>query len=135
MQGTRQKITTFFMFTGQAEEAMNFYTSLFEDSDIIQIIHQENGSVMHATFTLKGQTYMCIDSAPIHDFTFTPAISMFVNCDSEEEVQNLYEHLSEGGSILMPLGETALSAKFCWIQDKYGVSWQLNLPQKDVAVK
>jgi predicted 3-demethylubiquinone-9 3-methyltransferase (glyoxalase superfamily) len=130
MTADNQKITTFLMFTGQAEEAMNFYISLFDDSEITNVLHQENGKVLHATFTLKGQSYMCIDSPINHDFTFTPSISLFVKCDSLDEVSGLFEKLSHGGSVLMELGEIPGYEKFGWVQDRYGVSWQLSLLQK-----
>ncbi|WP_202914561.1 VOC family protein [Paenibacillus antri] len=127
------KISTFLMFTGQAEEAMNYYVSLFDDSEI-RAVHRfgpneagPEGSVMHATFALKGQTFMCIDSVAQHAFTFTPSISLFVECDSEAEIDRLYASLTDGGAALMPLSPTPVSAKFGWVQDRYGVSWQLNL--------
>jgi predicted 3-demethylubiquinone-9 3-methyltransferase (glyoxalase superfamily) len=72
------KITPFLMFEGKAEEAMNFYTSLFHPSEILRVVHHEDGTVLHATFTLKGQELMCIDSRVKHNFTFTPAMSLFV---------------------------------------------------------
>jgi predicted 3-demethylubiquinone-9 3-methyltransferase (glyoxalase superfamily) len=128
MTTSDQKITTFLMFTGQAEEAMNFYISLFEDSEITNVLYQENGKILHATFTLKGQTFMCIDSPIKHEFTFTPSISLFVKCDSLDEINGLYEKVSNGGSVLMELGEIPGYEKFAWVQDKYGVSWQLSLP-------
>lgn len=130
MTAGNQKITTFLMFTGQAEEAMNFYISLFDDSEITNVLHQEDGKVLHATFTLNGQTFMCIDSPINHEFTFTPSISLFVTCDSLDEVSGLFEKLSHGGSVLMELGEIPGYEKFGWVQDPYGVSWQLSLPQK-----
>ncbi|MHA6481519.1 VOC family protein [Paenibacillus sp. strain BS8-2] len=128
-----QKINTFLMFDGQAEEAMNFYVSLFEDSEVVSIAKYgpegpgKEGSVIHASFTLKGQTYMCIDSNIKHDFTFTPAISLYVHCDSEEEIETLYGKIGEGGGPLMPLGEYGFSKKFAWVADRFGVTWQLNL--------
>jgi predicted 3-demethylubiquinone-9 3-methyltransferase (glyoxalase superfamily) len=128
-----QKITTFFMFDGQAEEAMNFYTSLFERSEILSITRYRpneagaEGTVMHATFSLNGQTFMCIDSSVKHAFTFTPAISLYVTCDTVEELDGLYEKLSEGGEVLMPLASYPFSERFGWVADKFGVSWQLNL--------
>jgi predicted 3-demethylubiquinone-9 3-methyltransferase (glyoxalase superfamily) len=117
------------MFTGQAEEAMNLYTSLFEDGEITKVLHQQDGSVLHATFTIKGQNFMCIDSSINHDFDFTPSMSLFVTCESEEELNELFEKLSEDGMVLMPIGESPVSTKFGWIQDRFGVSWQLNLPK------
>ncbi|MFE4709367.1 MULTISPECIES: VOC family protein [unclassified Paenibacillus] len=129
-----QKIATFLMFEGQAEEAMNFYISLFENSEIISIKRYgpnesgAEGSVVQASFSLNGQVYMCIDSHVKHAFTFTPAISLFVTCDSEEEIDRIFAELSEGGQILMPLGAYPFSQKFGWTADRFGVSWQLSLP-------
>ena len=132
MEKSNQKITTFLMFSGTAEEAMNYYTSIFDDSKILNIIrygeHQggKAGSVLHATFSLKGQEFMCIDNSKGNDIAFTPAMSLFVTCDSEEEINRVFEKLSEGGQILMPLAPTPVSEKFGWVADQYGVSWQLN---------
>jgi len=129
------KIKPFLMFEGKAEEAMNFYTNLIEDSEITSIIRYgvdgpgEEGSVNQATFSLKGQEFMCIDSHVHHNFTFTPSFSLFFTCDTEEELERLYASLSEGGAILMPLGNYGFSKKFGWVNDRFGVSWQLNLPQ------
>lgn len=129
-----QKISTFLMFEGQAEEAMNFYVSLFDDAEILSIKRYgpgepgTEGSVMLASFALNGQIYMCIDSNVKHAFTFTPAISLFVTCESEEEVDRLYGKLSDQGQVLMPLGTYPFSQKFGWINDRFGVSWQLSLP-------
>lgn len=128
-----QKIHTFLMFDGQAEEAMNFYVSLFEDSEVLSISRYgpegpgEEGKVIHAMFSLNGQSYMCIDSNIKHDFTFTPAISLYVTCATEHEIHSLYAKLVEGGGELMPLGNYGFSRKFGWVADRFGVSWQLNL--------
>jgi predicted 3-demethylubiquinone-9 3-methyltransferase (glyoxalase superfamily) len=83
--------------------------------------------VLHATFILNGQEFMCIDSSVKHEFTFTPSISLYVKCDTEEEIDELFEKLSQDGEVLMPLAAYPFSAKFGWVQDKFGVSWQLNL--------
>ncbi len=126
---SNQKVTAFLMFDGQAEEAMNFYKSVFSDSEIIHVLHNEDGSVLHATFTVKGIELMCIDSNIDHGFAFTPAISLFVNCDSAEEIEKVYHQLSEGGQVRMPLSEEySFSKKFGWVEDRFGVNWQLNLP-------
>jgi predicted 3-demethylubiquinone-9 3-methyltransferase (glyoxalase superfamily) len=125
-------ITTFLMFDGKAEEAMNFYISLFADSTIRSISrYGENedgpaGTVRHAVFALNGQEFMCIDSVVKHGFTFTPAMSLFVRLDAESEIDKLYAGLSEGGMILMPLDAYPFSKKYGWVNDKYGVSWQLS---------
>jgi predicted 3-demethylubiquinone-9 3-methyltransferase (glyoxalase superfamily) len=129
-----EKATPFLMFEGNAEEAMKYYTSLIEDSGIISISRYgaegpgKEGSVIQATFSLKGQEFMCIDSNIHHEFTFTPSFSIFLTCSSEAEIDQLFEKLSEDGSVLMPLGDYSFSKKFAWTVDKFGVSWQLNLP-------
>ncbi|OLO37043.1 hypothetical protein BTR23_13985 [Alkalihalophilus pseudofirmus] len=130
-----EKVSTFLMFQeGNAEEAMKFYTSIIEDSQITSIVKYganeagPEGTVMQATFSLKGQEFMCIDSYVKHQFTFTPSFSIFVTCNSEEELDNLYVKLSEGGQELMPLNDYGFSKKFGWVNDRFGVSWQLNLP-------
>ena len=128
-----QKITTFLMFEGRAEEAMNFYASLFEGSQILDITRYgpgeagAEGSVVHATFLINGQEFMCIDSSIEHDFTFTPAISLYVNCETEVEIDRLFEKLSQAGQVLMPLDHYPFSQKFAWVADRFGVSWQINL--------
>ncbi|MEU8031872.1 VOC family protein, partial [Streptomyces sp. NPDC049099] len=88
----------------------------------------KEGSVRHATFSLAGQQFMCIDSPAKHDFTFTPAVSLFVQCESEPEIDRLHAALVERGTELMPLGDYGFSRKFGWVNDRFGVSWQLNLP-------
>lgn len=130
-----KNVTSFLMFQDDnAEEAMNYYTSLIEDSQITSIVRYgpnesgKEGTVMRATFTLKGHEFMCIDSSAKHQFSFTPSFSIFVTCDTEEELDNLYNELIEGGQALMPLGDYGFSKKFGWLNDRFGVSWQLNLP-------
>ena len=128
-----QVIAPFLMFSGNAEEAMNYYISIFDRSEIINIQRYgpneagAEGSVLHATFSLNGQRFMCIDSYIEHAFTFTPAISLHVTCDSEEDVSRLFEKLSQGGQVLMPLAPYPFSQRFGWVADRYGVSWQLQL--------
>lgn len=128
-----QKITTFLMFEGQAEEAMNFYTSIFDQAEIVSITRYgangpgKEGSVMHATFSIFGQEFMCIDSNIQHGFTFTPSISLYVKCESEEEIDQYFAKLSDGGKVLMPLAKYPFSEKFGWVGDKFGVTWQLTL--------
>ncbi|WP_434509962.1 VOC family protein [Desulfitobacterium sp. AusDCA] len=137
MNNSKQKITPFLMFQdGNAEEAMNFYISLFDNSEIVNLTRYganeagKEGTVMHAVFSLNGQEYMCIDSSVKHEFTFTPAMSLYVTCDTEEEINKVFEKLSEGGKILMPLGSYPFSERFGWVNDKYGVSWQLTFEKK-----
>lgn len=112
---------------------MNFYVSLFPASEVTDVVRYgpgqagPEGSIMKAAFTVGGETILCTDSFVKHEFTFTPAISFFVACESEDEVQRLANALSIDGSILMPLGDYGFSRKFAWVADRYGVSWQLNL--------
>jgi predicted 3-demethylubiquinone-9 3-methyltransferase (glyoxalase superfamily) len=133
MGNPKQKVTTFLMFSGRAEEAMNQYISIFEQSEIISIQRYganeagAEGTVLHAAFSIHGQVFKCIDNNIKHDFTFTPAISLFVTCETENQIDRVFEKLSEDGAVLMPLAAYPFSKKFGWLQDKYGVSWQLDL--------
>jgi predicted 3-demethylubiquinone-9 3-methyltransferase (glyoxalase superfamily) len=132
-----QKTTTFFLFVGEqfgkAEEAIQFYVSLFQNSRIITIARYgageqgSEGAISHALFTLNGQEYMAMESNLAHHFTFTPAVSIFVNCESEAEIETLFHKLSDSGSVLMELNTYPFSEKYGWVTDKYGLSWQLNL--------
>ncbi len=114
-----QKIIPFLWFDNQAEEAANFYTSIFKNSKIVSINHygeagpQPKGTVMSVTFELEGQEFYALNGGPV--FTFSPAISFFVNCETQEEVDELWEKLSAGGEKQGP----------GWIKDKYGLSWQV----------
>ncbi len=126
-------ITTFLMFSGQAEEAIDFYVALFEDSKILEIARYganemgKEGTVRLATFSLNGQSFMCIDSPVEHAFTFTPAVSLYVSSKDEAKIDGYYAGLVEGGQVLMPLQAYPFSAKFAWVNDRFGVSWQLAL--------
>jgi predicted 3-demethylubiquinone-9 3-methyltransferase (glyoxalase superfamily) len=132
-----QKFTTCLMFVGEqhgkAAEAINFYVSLFKNAKIIEIERyragesEPEGTVKRAKFSLNGLEFMAFDSALKHEFTFTSAMSIFVQCDSEEEIDTLYTRFTEGGSAQMPLDNYGFSKKFAWVADRYGVSWQLNL--------
>lgn len=128
------KVSPFLMFQdGTAEKAMNYYTSIIEDSRIESLTRYgpnepgQEGTVMHASFSLKEQQFMCIDSNIKHEFTFTPAFSIYITCDTEEEIDALHAKLREGGADLMPLGNYGFSRKFGWLVDQFGVSWQLTL--------
>jgi predicted 3-demethylubiquinone-9 3-methyltransferase (glyoxalase superfamily) len=129
-----QTITPFLMFEGKAEEAITFYISIFENSRLVSMHRYgpgeagAEGSVMKATLSLAGQTLVCIDSPAKHDFTFTPSISLFVDCTEARELEELFGKLSEGGKVLMPLNNYGFSRKFGWVADRFGVSWQINLP-------
>ena len=130
-------ITTFLMFVGdqygKAEEAINFYISVFPHSGIDQIERYgpedttTEGTVKLAYFTINRQKLMAIDSGAPHPFTFTPAVSLFVECETPEEIEAIYQKLSASGAVLMPLDNYGFSQKFGWVNDRFGVSWQLNL--------
>lgn len=121
------------MFEGKAEEAMRFYVSLFSGATIGQVVRYgagemgPEGSIKHAAFTLAGQQIKCIDSPAAHAFTFTPAVSLFVECDGAAEFDTAFSRLSEGGAVLMAPGNYGFSQQFAWVNDRFGVSWQLNL--------
>jgi predicted 3-demethylubiquinone-9 3-methyltransferase (glyoxalase superfamily) len=128
-----RSFATHLLFDGQAEAAMSFYIALFEGS---QILHCERyaageagapGSIKVATFRLGTQTFSCADSPAKHAFGFTPAVSLFVECESERELEHSFERLSNPGEILMPLDHYGFSRRFAWVNDRFGVSWQLNL--------
>lgn len=134
LKAINNQIATFLTFqTGDSEEAMNLYVELFDNSKIINIKRWGKdgpgkvGSIMHATFSLNGQLFMCSDGPAIHEWGFTPAVSNFVECKNEEELQKLFANLSENGKIMMPLNNYGFSQKFGFVEDRYGVSWQLNL--------
>jgi predicted 3-demethylubiquinone-9 3-methyltransferase (glyoxalase superfamily) len=126
-------ITPQLMFEGNAEQAMRFYVSLFNDAEVVRLEHYgpeepgREGSIKQAEFTLAGRRYTCIDSHIKHPFTFTPSISLFVECESAEEFERLHQALAEGGETLMPPGDYGFSTRFTWLNDRFGVSWQLNL--------
>ncbi len=127
------QIHPFLMFEGRAEEAMKFYVSLIPGSAILDILRYgpgqpgPEGSVIRARFTVAGQTILCSDSFVKHAFTFTPSVSLFVHCETEADLDRLAAALSEGGKFLMPAGNYGFSKKFAWLNDRFGVSWQLNL--------
>jgi predicted 3-demethylubiquinone-9 3-methyltransferase (glyoxalase superfamily) len=121
------------MFEGKAEEAMNFYVSVIPRSEVIDVVRYgpggpgAEGSVLKATFSVAGQTVMCIDSPVSHAFTFTPSFSFFVECESEDELRQLAGALGESGQTFMPLDNYGFSRLFTWVGDRFGISWQLNL--------
>jgi predicted 3-demethylubiquinone-9 3-methyltransferase (glyoxalase superfamily) len=129
-----QSVSTFLMFRGRAEEAISLYTSLIPNSRIIEIRRHgrgeagEEGTVMHGLFTLDGVEHRAIDTSIDHGFGFTPAMSLFITCRTEAEVDSLFARLSEGGQIMMPLAAYPFAKKFAWVADRFGVSWQMSLP-------
>lgn len=139
-----QKITAFLTFENNAEEAMDFYLSLFDDSRVINAIRAQPGepgwvadTLQHVIFSLGGLQFMAInappagargsDHGPWHEFGFTPAIALYVQCATQEEIERLFSALSEKGEVFMPLGSYGFSRQFAWVNDRFGVSWRLNL--------
>jgi predicted 3-demethylubiquinone-9 3-methyltransferase (glyoxalase superfamily) len=126
-------VRPFLMFQGRAEEALDFYSTLFAEAEVGEIERYgegepgKPGAIKRATFAIGDQTIMLLDSPVRHDFTFTPAFSLFVECDSEEQIGWLFEQLSEEGRVFMPLEGYGFSRLFTWVADRFGVSWQLNL--------
>ena len=130
----KNQIITFFTFQdSNAENAMNFYVDLFDDSKIVNIqrwgkdASGEEGRIMMATFDLNGSRFMCSDSPPIHDWNFSPAVSNYIECENEGEIERIFSKLSINGEVTMPLNNYGFSQKFGWVIDQFGISWQLNL--------
>lgn len=138
-----QKITPFLWFDNNAEEAVSFYTSLFDDSKILKMSRyneagakasgQKAGTAMTISFKLEGQSFTALNGGP--HYKINPSISFFVYCESESKINDLYNKLSEGGFVMMPLDKYDWSPKYAWVQDKFGLSWQLDIdkinnPQK-----
>ncbi|MCB9837830.1 MAG: VOC family protein [Phycisphaeraceae bacterium] len=127
-------VAPFLMFIGDADAAMAYYTATIDNSEIVELTRfgpgemGEPGKVKLAVFTLDGQRVLCTDSPPVHDFTFTPSMSLYVACADEDQIRRYYEAFMDGGQALMPLSNYGFSRSFAWVQDRFGVSWQLNLP-------
>ncbi|MCZ7381789.1 MAG: VOC family protein [Candidatus Methanoperedens sp.] len=122
----RQKITPYLWFEKEAGKVANFYTSVFKDSKIKNTTTLHNtpsGTVEVVTIELLGQEFTILAAGPL--FNFTPAVSFLVACNTKEEVDAIWEKLSEGGTALMELGEYPFSEKYGWTQDRYGLSWQV----------
>jgi predicted 3-demethylubiquinone-9 3-methyltransferase (glyoxalase superfamily) len=124
----------FLMFEGQAQAAMDLYVSTFPDSRVVTATRYDHngpgpaGTLQVAVFTLCGREFMCSDSFVKHAFTFTPSSSIFVDCDDEAMLESTFTALSRDGAVLMPPGNYGFSKRFAWLNDRFGVSWQLNVP-------
>ena len=112
---------------------MSFYLDLFENSRILSLKRWgkdgpvAEGKIMQATFELDGNLFMCSDSPPVHEWDFTPAVSNYLECENEPEMEKYFSKLSENGTVPMPLNNYGFSQKFGWVIDQFGVSWQLKL--------
>jgi predicted 3-demethylubiquinone-9 3-methyltransferase (glyoxalase superfamily) len=115
-----QKITSSLMFTGpqfgRAQEAINFFTSIFPDADTIQVVPGENGTVQYSLFRLLGQNLTAMDSGAAHNFNFNEAISITINCDTQDEIDFYWDKLTDGGE----------ESQCGWLKDKFGISWLVN---------
>lgn len=119
---------------GRANEALRQYEKIFEGGFAIEELDTYDGhapgptgQVQLAVCSLLGQRITCIDSPIQHDFDMTPAISFFIECDDNDELERLFTALGEGGEVLMPLDDYGFSRRYGWVEDRYGVAWQLNL--------
>ncbi|GGG31893.1 VOC family protein [Dokdonia pacifica] len=140
------KTTTFLTFVGdqcgKAKEAIDFYTSIFPNSEIKSIVKYQEGEaggtpelIKYGVFTLNGTAYMVSESNYNHAWSFSPGVSIFVTCTSEDEIDTLFEKfVSNGGLVMVPLdnyetGDYGFGKKFGWCQDMFGISWQFNLSE------
>ncbi|WP_019547558.1 VOC family protein [Streptomyces sulphureus] len=129
-----QRLTPFLMFqNGRAQEAIDLYTSLFDDGEVLSLTRYgageegAEGTVKHAVLGIAGEQLNLIDSPIEHGFSFTPAISLYVRCGTADEVDRLFSGLAEDGQVLMPLDEYGFSERFGWVADRFGVTWQVSL--------
>lgn len=127
------QVAPFLMFqNGEAAEAMALYLSLFDGSAVVSDIRYgtdgpgPEGTIMVAEIALPDMKLRLSDSAITHDFTFTPSNSLFVTCDDRTEFDRITDKLAEGGNWLMPPDDYGFSTRFGWIEDRFGVSWQIN---------
>lgn len=143
MEKIKQKIVPNLWFDSEAEEAVNFYTSVFKNSGINsrtrypeagQEIHQkEPGSIMTIDFELEGYQLLALNGGP--HFKFNPSVSLFVICENEKEINQIWKQLFEGGEALLPLDSYDWSSKYGWLQDRYGLNWQLMINDSGQSVE
>ncbi|WP_274534958.1 MULTISPECIES: VOC family protein [unclassified Mesorhizobium] len=128
------KVTPFLMFEGRAEEAVTLYCGTIPDSSVLEMTRYgagedgPEGTVKLARASICGVEVTLFNSPVHHAFTFTPSFSFFVDCSSEEELERIVSVLSKDGGFLMPAGNYGFSRRFAWLNDRFGVSWQINLP-------
>ncbi|MDN4483689.1 VOC family protein [Demequina lignilytica] len=128
------KAIPFLMFQGGVgREAVALYTSLFEDGEILDLDEYPpggpapEGTIMRGRFRIAGQEFYVSDSFIDHEFGFTPSLSIWIEAGSAEQQERLVEALADGGATLMPLDDYGFSSRFAWVNDRFGVSWQINL--------
>jgi predicted 3-demethylubiquinone-9 3-methyltransferase (glyoxalase superfamily) len=132
-----EKVTPFLMFEGKAEAALDLYVRLIPGAVVTRMAYYgpggpgPEGQISQAAFSLGGRDFICMDSPVHHAFSFTPSVSLFLDCSDEAELVRLFDGLAEAGEVLMPLAGYGFSRRFGWVNDRFGVSWQLNLPAGD----
>jgi predicted 3-demethylubiquinone-9 3-methyltransferase (glyoxalase superfamily) len=130
-----RELRTFLTFQDAAAgAALELYRAVFDDFELIEIDRYDSngpgpeGSVRHARFRLAGSELSCADSPVSHTWDFSPAVSLWIECNSDNELQRLFDQLSERGTVFMPLDDYGFSTRFGWVGDRFGVTWQLDLP-------
>src|SRR3954447_882611 len=129
-----RRAATHLMFTGEASQALELYAAVFPAFRVERLERYgpgepgAEGTVKRADASLDGHELIVIDSPVRHAFTFTPSVSLFVDCDGREELEAAFAALSAGGQVYMPLDDYGFSSRFGWCSDRFGVSWQLNVP-------
>lgn len=131
----KKKISGCLWFNGQSLEASEFYTTVFSNSGITEVMKNtsaspagEEGSVLSVSFVIEGFEFLALNGGP--GFEKNPAISFFVHCSDESEADHLWKQLSDGGRILIPIDSYHYSKRYGWVQDKFGTSWQIMIPQQ-----
>ena len=121
-------VKTHLMFQGNTEKAINLYSCVFKDFHTEKVERDEETKAFKlANISFAGHNLIVFDSPPIHDFSFTPSMSLFVDFETKEELETAFNKLSDGGEIMMPLNDYGFSKFYGWAKDIYGVSWQFNL--------
>jgi predicted 3-demethylubiquinone-9 3-methyltransferase (glyoxalase superfamily) len=127
------KVKTHIMFQGDAQNAVNLYSSIFKDFKVGNLEYYGEGEQVAAgafklaTVFFAGHEFIIFDSPPMHDFSFTPSMSIFVDFDMQDELEAAFTELSRDGKVMMPLDDYGFSKRYGWISDRFGVSWQFNL--------
>ncbi|KAA3446947.1 VOC family protein [Mesorhizobium sp. SARCC-RB16n] len=128
------KVTPFLMFEGKAEEAMTLYCETVPGSSVLDVTRYRSGeggpegALKLGRISVSGLEVMVYNSPVHHAFTFTPSVSFYVDCSSEQELERIVETLAKDGGFLMPPDNYGFSRRFAWLNDRFGVSWQINLP-------
>ena len=116
----------FLMFQGRCAEALDFYAATLPETHILSLDRKPDGTVAMARLSIAGLEIMANDSPPVHDFTFTPSTSTFLGLDDPDQLDALATALAADGKVMMPADNYGFSRRFAWVQDRFGVSWQIN---------